>query len=91
MTIRTITALELSTAHLTPDTASRLDNEPPHAWPVSGGATAYGFFIYAHDQNDGLIPEDLWLCCETARQQGCSYLLFDRDADVLPGLPVHDW
>lgn len=82
-----LAVLDISTAHLTPETMSALDSAPDAQWPVAGGGIPYGYFIYAHDENDGSIPEDLWACIEFARAHGCSHLRFDLDADPYPQLP----
>lgn len=91
MQVTTITVLDISTAHLSPETAQILENTPLNDWPVAGGNTQFGFFLYAHDDNDGAIPQDLWACMEFARKHHCCYLYFDRDADQYDDLPTYDW
>ena len=92
MGINILAVLDLSTAHLKPETVSLLDDTPAHLWPVSGGHIPYGYFMYAHDENmgDPGIPDDLWACIEFARANGCSHLRFDCDADSYEGLPVYE-
>lgn len=79
--------LDISTAHISPGTMNMLDTLPYEEWPVAGGAIDCGYFFYAHDENDGSIPEDLWAVIGYARRHGCSHVRLDRDADVAPDLP----
>ncbi len=86
--------IALSTGHLTGDTMNRLENTPydSSTYPVAGGPIPYGFFVYAHDdQGEGpdAVPDDVWTCCEFARAQGCDYIRFDCDVDMIPDLPDH--
>lgn len=86
--------IALSTGHLTWSTVQLLEHTPISSshYPVMGGPIPYGFFVYAHDeQGDGpdAIPEDLWACCEFARAQGCDYIRFDAEEDVVDELPDH--
>jgi hypothetical protein len=76
-----LAVLDISTAHLAPETMAALDTEPTARWPIAGGNIPYGYFIYAHEENDGSIPDDLWACIEFARAHGCSHLRFDRDGE----------
>lgn len=83
--------LVLSTAHLTPATCNILTNTPLDAWPVAGGPTGYGFYIYAHDEIPDGAPEDLARCLVFARQQArCEYVQFDADCDHVVDLPLFD-
>lgn len=99
------TYLDLSTAHLKPATRAWLNaidwaNEGP-----SGGAHAWGWNIYAHDDNTcddvgktprpegtppGEYPPDLWACFEKARELGCTRVHFDCDASLSDELPCYD-
>lgn len=79
--------LDLSTAHISPATMVMLDTLPYTAWPVAGGAIDCGYFFYAHDENDGSIPKDLWAVIQFARRHGCTHVRLDRDAEAHPELP----
>ena len=56
-----------------------------------GGPTAYGWFMYAHDDNtcepspehapEGEYPADLWACMKKANEMGADYIMFDCDSD----------
>lgn len=89
--------IALCTSHLTKETADYLTVTNHEDWPYAGGPYAgYGWFFYAHDENNSLIgeqsiPADLWAVMTYARKQGCSYVLFDRDADTTEELPTYDW
>ncbi|WP_234053659.1 MULTISPECIES: hypothetical protein [unclassified Xanthobacter] len=82
--------LDLSIAHLSHETRDRLDLAAIGEWPVAGGRMPYGFFIYAHEEPDDEIPNDVWACCVKARELGCEYILFDCDAAILADLPTYD-
>ena len=86
--------LDLSTAHLKPDTLAMLSGRSLETLPFAGGATSYGWFAYAHDENagegDDAIPDDLFACMQHARSLGCDYLHFDCDGEEVDGLPVFD-
>ncbi|MCL8382077.1 DUF5983 family protein [Xanthobacter aminoxidans] len=85
------TFLDLSTEHMKPETAHNLDVTPIAEWSVAGGRTGHGYFIYAHDEDDGSIPPDLWAVMCFARERGAEYILFDCDAATVEGLPTFDW
>ena len=53
-------------------------------------STPYGWFVFACEERPQ-ISDTLWALFEEARQHGCEYLLFDRDAAGLEGFPVFDW
>ena len=83
--------LTLSTAHVTNETRLILDETSTKDWPVFGFGGVYGWVIYAHDENLGEIPEDLWRVIEYARANGCDYVMFDADADMIEELPHYEW
>ena len=85
--------LVVSTGHLTKETAEYLNDTPSAKWPFCGGPYAdFGWFLYAHDENsDGSIPPDLYAVMQFAKANGCTNVLFDRDADQVEGLPFHEW
>lgn len=89
------TMVNLSTMHTTAATRWMIENVPPERWPFRGCKDADGWFMYAHDENAGVvpIPPDLWDCCEFARECGASWIRFDRDEDELGasdrGLPLY--
>lgn len=81
--------LDISTAHIAPETMQMLDTTHYDRWPVTGGPKSYGYFMYAPEADDPAIPRDLWACFEFAREHGCTYLCFDADADRYP--PLKDY
>jgi hypothetical protein len=84
--------LTLSTGHVSEATAKILDNNKLEDWPCFGGTVStVGWFIYAHDENPGDIPADLFAVFEYARKHNCPYVLFDCDADTIEELPTFDW
>lgn len=85
----TETMLVLSTLHLQHDTCTQwLDHAPFAAFTKAD----YGWFVYVPEDLDGVdMPDDLKACCERAHARGCEWLMFDRDADMLPELASYDW
>lgn len=92
MTLEFRKTLMLTTGHLTEATAKMLDTTPAKDWPVIGGPYGtYGWQMYAHDDNDGTIPDDLWAVCEFANANGADLVVFDCDANPVDGLPTYEW
>lgn len=92
--------LVLSTAHLSPDTNVMLDTwcstidlsrKKVSETPTLMGATDYGWIVYALEDRDNSIPDDLWACMEYARKHHSDYILFDRDAIETEELTVYDY
>lgn len=61
---------------------------PEPKFPV--GATVYGWFFRA-PPSDADFPEFLRGIIEAARNAGCDYVMLDRDAEELDGVPTFDW
>ena len=90
--------LDCSSGHLSPETWSWLDTnlaedvlrEPANRITASlaGGRTRYGWFVYAPEDSDDAMPEDLRQICCSARKQGAEYVLLDCDALPMEDLPV---
>jgi len=89
--IETHKMLALSTGHVTPETRDAL-NDGAHCAYQKGD---WGWFVPVFDPDDddrdGGAPDDLVAICRYAREQGCSWLMFDCDADPIPGLATYDW
>lgn len=91
--------LDLSTAHLHPDTRDSLDSLPVPSYPHPD---ACAYFVWVppivdgHDHFDDWEHEDrcaypdLMAALRFARDQRCDYVLFDADAPACDGLPVYD-
>lgn len=81
--------LALSTAHIWPETSDMM------AAGMAGVAYEkgdYGFFVPVPSPADEIRRcEDLAGCLAYARARGFSWLMFDCDAEQVPGLPVYDW
>lgn len=85
------TMLELSTAHLTPDTAQRIDSLIGND-ELAGARWDYGWFLYVDDEvADQKVPTDLAACFRFAQQHGYHWVRFDRDAVAIAALPVYEW
>lgn len=94
--------LDLSTSHVSKETASWLDAQgliaaqcltAESARPeIHMGRTIHGWFVYADEENaSGTIPDDLFAVLRHARAQDCDYVLFDCDGDTIEGLAIFDW
>ena len=83
--------LDLSSAHLSRKDRALLDACAGHdAGELLCATTPYGWFVFACEERPQ-ISDTLWALFQEARQHGCEYLLFDRDAASLDGFPVFDW
>lgn len=87
--------LSLSTGHITEETAKILENYdfPLVVHRKEDDHEAYGFFLLVPD---GLLdPSELPECIQDiiiyAKALECDWINLDRDADVIPDLPVYDW
>lgn len=98
--------LELSTSHLSPGARAWLSegakrNHDANRGAGRGfslgtlGATLYGWFMHAPappkrgDAGYGM-PADLLTIIKRAHAEGCDYISFDADADVLAGLALYN-
>lgn len=83
--------LVLSTGHITDDTADYLEH-PEGTEIISYRKGDYGWFVNVEDDLDDEKmedqPADLVACKRLARQNGCNWIMFDRDGpaekDLLP-------
>ena len=100
--------MALSTWHLSTETRNWLDGDPNDRKSLHqrsdgtpcGGTWAYGWYLYAHDDNvsypsarhapPGEYPADLWACFVKARELGCDCIRFDCDLEPCKDLPVYD-
>lgn len=100
MTMKIHTLLEANSSHLSDETLERLDGtvqgilgvEP---LPVSAYRKAeYGYFVYVGDENQlaaawDRLPPDLRQVIEVAVGNGCTWVMFDHDGDMVPGVPTY--
>lgn len=85
--------LDISTGHLTEDTRRRMGEDSrnffvgkPCSLPFAVKGSSYGWFIDVRDADERAVsgapyPFDIIDCYELAIRLGCSYILFDRDAE----------
>lgn len=100
------THIELSTAHLTKEVADILDtlqdtaqNREVHSQSYDDWRNGvvvcpyrYGFWVRRFldaDMSKGM-PDCLKACFDVASANGATWILFDRDADVLDHLPHYE-
>lgn len=82
--------LVCSTAHVTREEAEILDHHGYARGEV-------GWLVWVLKDQDFAVPEiehpspGLKGAIDFARNSGCQYLLFDRDAETLEGVPDYDW
>lgn len=87
-----VATLVLSTGHLAQEVAEGLVNGTV-AVPMSVMSNEYGFLVNTvwRDIPCLDIPTSLKACLDLALDRGCTYIVFDRDAEIIDGLPSYDW
>jgi hypothetical protein len=82
--------LVASSSHVTDQEAQALTD---HGY----GRDWYGWFFYVGGEEHPALPEitrksrGLFAMILCARVNGCHYVLLDREADTIPGVPIYDW
>lgn len=81
----------ISTAHLPEDECTRADAGIQRGdLPLPGLAREESFIVSVVGETlDGFPVLNRVLCA--AREEGFDWLMFDRDAPTVPGLPKFDW
>ncbi|SDR49162.1 hypothetical protein [Pseudovibrio sp. Tun.PSC04-5.I4] len=80
-----LSVLDLSTAHLSPQTLAMLSEKTPETFPLYGGNLMNGLFVSAcreYDYSDKKLPIDLLRCLTAAWARDCSHILFDCDGPI---------
>ena len=87
--------LVLSTAHVTKETALRFQGNWRNELPPFYAKGEYGWIIPLQSDGNG---EERWQYCSDllmirrlAEANGCTWVMLDRDADVVDALPSYDW
>lgn len=86
--------LTISTAHITEETATKLDLEAnTDDMQLSVYLKAdYGWLVYVNkDLDNRNIPDDLRKCLELAKANDCEWLCLDCDGEIVDGLDVYEW
>lgn len=83
--------LELSTAHLTKNTADRMDNRQYCIARYAYGALVYVDPWQIEHRDVSTYPKDLLDCIALALDNNCDYILFDQDEEPIEDLPTYDW
>lgn len=100
MVLPTFTVLDISTAHITAETADALgqDMKPGRLWNTVNYLHwhEYGWIIYIGDDDDiAYLSEsgfsDLAACMRLAKEAGCQYLKLDCDGTTVEELPTYVW
>jgi hypothetical protein len=95
------TVLALSTAHVTAEVGTKLDElfdegvrDVDHwsYWIVGARWGDYGWWIWT-GQEDGFndLPKCLQDCINFARHEHCRYIQFDCDVSPIDQLPTYEW
>lgn len=78
--------LALSTGHLTQKTICNMENF------IAYEKGEYGWFVYVPEIMDTYeMPKDLDNCIQFARNNGCDWIMFDRDVETIDSLQIYDW
>ncbi|WP_230876741.1 hypothetical protein [Bacillus sp. SRB3LM] len=90
--------LEVSTAHITYETAKWLDGQVEATKDnkmdlIVYEKGEYGAFIplYPEMLIGKLLPESLVLIIGYAMGKECSWIMLDRDIEIIDDLPTHNW
>lgn len=82
----------VSTAHMPPEMAAKLDNDEKLPGLLTLFRNDFGWVLYVSDGDCGEdMPEELRAITETAKRLGTPYLRFDADATQVEGLPLYHW
>lgn len=81
--------LDLSTGHITNETANWLDTNPEGVIVYSKGG--YGWFIHVSEEFDDEVPKELVTVLEYARKKKCNWLVLDADGELIDELEHFDW
>ena len=88
---RVRTFLDLSTAHLTEETRLRWANGEFDKF-LTYVADPYGWWLWTGSEEGLLqqVPADIHAVVAYARNLGCDWIKFDRDAEIVNDLPVYE-
>lgn len=95
MSLPIIQVLDCSTAHVTPETARRMDADEDVGFTYYGLEHGWLVYVPPEEYMEGVTkedrPDDLWRLVILARENGCSYVLLDADAPYIDELPTYEW
>ncbi len=80
---------DCSTAHLKQSTYDMLEQIADDG-EVFTASTPYGWFVWAEEDPQPDLPDELAAIMAHARSKGAKYILFDCDAPENPELPVFE-
>jgi len=95
--------LVLSTGHVTRGTARDLEDycnpgtlgeHRPRTVPIAFAKGEYGWIIAIlpdREEDFARWTDDLLAIRKLAIEAGCTWIMLDRDADTVEGLPTYDW
>lgn len=99
---RIIQVLDASTAHLPQEVCENLNGyDGVIAYALSTSNDHYGWLLHVpenpdehasdYDEDPDGVPAEVLTVQRYARGLGCDYVLLDRDAEQVNGLPTWDW
>lgn len=99
MTLETPKMLVLSTAHIRQETDTNFrlmtDDVPSIFYPkvFQNEGVEYGWFIplIEGDEWSHTVSDDLVAIRKLAEEQGCTWIMLDRDGETTEELPTYDW
>lgn len=85
--------LDASISHISPACSSWLSDQAQAGEYASFTVadTTYGYLFYASDDHPISEFEELEYLRLKAREHDCDYVLLDRDAEEIEGLPTFEW
>jgi len=83
--------LDLSTAHVSKETAQMLDDDRLSDFVVPYQKGDFGWFIWVPPVEHEGVPADLRAVLAYARTQQCDWVMLDCDAETIDNLPSFDW
>lgn len=89
--------LDISTAHITPETDTYLSKAARDKYnPLIVYKKERGYFVNVPDEDylddiEEFIPGDLAACLGFAAKHGCNWLVLDGDAEIIKELKTYEW
>ena len=86
--------LTISTAHITEETAKRLQNDN-HNGVIVYQKDEYGWFIFVDEdcmhEYENEIPKELFRLMKFTKANGCDWLCLDNDGEELEYFETYEW
>lgn len=83
--------LDISTAHISPETDKWLENNWETGLPVDPLFAGFLIMVPSPDLMNENWPEDFRLCLEYCMTNKYDYLKLDGDGEIITDLPTYNW